>query len=115
MHDADDLRSYEAAVFARKAPMQLSLNSGLKGRRERSATGSQHSNLILSPPPPPPPNNHNHSERAGSFSGVERPTFKRLPSQVLEPLGGNKKQRGGSEPEPNWASHDWNMGVKDED
>ncbi|KAF9013572.1 hypothetical protein BDZ89DRAFT_1077084 [Hymenopellis radicata] len=65
MHDADDLRSYEAAVLARKAPIHLSMNSGLKGRRERSATGAQN---------------------------PDRPSFKRLPSQKLR--GGSEPEPG---------------------
>ncbi len=113
MHDADDLRSYEAAVLARKAPMHLSMNSGLKGRRERSATGAQNPGLNLTSLPVHPPHiqMNGHIERSGSFSSSDRPSFKRLPSQILEP-GGNKKLRGGSEPEPGWTS-DW--GIKAED
>lgn len=105
MHDADDLRSYEAAVLARKAPMQLSLNSGLKGRRERSGTNAgANSNMSLTLPNP-------HNERMGSYATSDRPSFKRLPSQVLEP-GGSKKQRGGSD-ESSWGGSDWSGKVED--
>ncbi|KIY63662.1 hypothetical protein CYLTODRAFT_493736 [Cylindrobasidium torrendii FP15055 ss-10] len=118
MHDADDLRSYEAAVLARTkaAPIQLSLNSGLKGRRERA--GGSHPTIQRAPPPSLAAAAGQFNDRAASFSGFERPSFKRLASQVLEP-GGTKKQRGGSSSEESSAWGDspeqWDGGFPNDD
>ncbi|KAK0199441.1 putative zinc finger/binuclear cluster transcriptional regulator [Desarmillaria ectypa] len=85
---------FEDAVMARKTLGNLSMGGiqGIKGRR------MTHLNPPSSiPQPRQPPINHNPAygfSLAGAMGEGERPSFKRLPSQVLEPLGGSKRVRG---------------------
>jgi hypothetical protein len=105
----DDLRSYEQAVLARRAPLTLHL-----APRRRGNTTS--TDPAATAAPPPPPGKGNRASPAGSGSGSDRsmsaftddrasssrgspissggsqgtddgsrPTFKRLPSQTLGP------------------------------
>lgn len=101
----DDLRSYEQAVLARRAPLTLHL-----APRRRGNTTSTGPAATLLPPPATASSKGNRASPAGSGSGSDRsmsgsssrgspissggsqgaedasrPTFKRLPSQTLGP------------------------------
>jgi hypothetical protein len=101
----DDLRSYEQAVLARRAPLTLHLAPRRRGNTTSTGPAATH------PPPPATataPAKGNRASPAGSGSGSDRsmsssrgspisssgsqgtedasrPTFKRLPSQTLGP------------------------------
>jgi hypothetical protein len=110
MHNnTDDLRSYEQAVLARRAPLTLHLAPRRRGNTTSTGPAATH------PPPPPAssataPAKGSRASPAGSGSGSDRsmsesssrgspiscggsqgaenasrPTFKRLPSQTLSP------------------------------
>ncbi|KAK0218580.1 putative zinc finger/binuclear cluster transcriptional regulator [Armillaria nabsnona] len=90
---------FEDAVMARKTLGNLSMG-GVQGIKGRRMTHISPPSLSTSIPPPPPhrqPVNHSFAygfSLAGAMGEGERPNFKRLPSQVLEPLGGSKRVRG---------------------
>ncbi|KAF9065459.1 hypothetical protein BDP27DRAFT_1331908, partial [Rhodocollybia butyracea] len=123
MHgNAEDLRSYEAAVLARKAPVNLSM-SGLGGKMRRKAGGSgggarngnDFSNIIGRGQSHASPSFSGSSPSSTSASSVSpspsipqsipqsivddianRPSFKRGASQVLEKSGSGKFARRAS-------------------
>ncbi|KAF7320612.1 Zinc finger/binuclear cluster transcriptional regulator [Mycena chlorophos] len=93
LHDADDLRSYEAAVLARKAP-ELVLRRPTKKDKDRvsaspSIGAQSHSSLAGAFGAPEGEEEQADDELGG---GEARPSFKRLPSQALEPVY-NKRRR----------------------
>ncbi|THU91378.1 hypothetical protein K435DRAFT_234557 [Dendrothele bispora CBS 962.96] len=97
LHNTEDLRSYEAAVLARKAPTHLNLVPRTKKAKAATSVGSPSENSSMSPPPQS--NNTAMNTTASSFSRessssldghnsddghMRRPSFKRLASQTLE-------------------------------
>ncbi|KAF8987048.1 hypothetical protein BDQ17DRAFT_1435875 [Cyathus striatus] len=131
----DDLRSYEAAVMARKAPVQLTLQPRLRrppGQQQRGAQqqvpiarfsqgGSMSSSLagVFGRPAAQAqaqaqlvPATFPRGGRMGNVAVKEedglRPTFKRLPSQTLGPPNSKRAFRGPAEEddERGWAYND---------
>ncbi|KAF7296243.1 Zinc finger/binuclear cluster transcriptional regulator [Mycena chlorophos] len=83
-HGTDDLRRYEAAVLARKAP-ELVLRKPAKKEKERGPTASSSSLAGVF--------GHGHEDPVGHVHGhVQRPSTKRLPSQALEPVGAKRRR-----------------------
>ncbi|KAK7043982.1 hypothetical protein VNI00_008150 [Paramarasmius palmivorus] len=100
--NADDLRSYEAAVLARKAPTNLNLvpRNRRKPTLPSSSDGQGGQKVTFAPGSDAGVNGVNGTGAAngggGSSPGKRRPSFKRLASQTLEPEN-SKRWRDGSE------------------
>ncbi|KAK0470433.1 putative zinc finger/binuclear cluster transcriptional regulator [Desarmillaria tabescens] len=87
---------FEDAVMARKTLGNLSMG-GIQGIKGRRMTHLNPPSTSSNPQPRQPPINNGPSygfSLAGAMGEGERPNFKRLPSQVLEPFGGSKRVRG---------------------
>ncbi|KAJ4482920.1 hypothetical protein C8J55DRAFT_605320 [Lentinula edodes] len=128
MHgNAEDLRSYEAAVLARKAPVNLSME-GLGGKMRRKAGGviAKDNNSRMTPAsasasPNLPSASHSQAipqslshESAlhveGGESASRRPSFKRGASQVLEKGGSGKLARRTSSSRYDSLDHEYDYG-----
>ncbi|KAJ4478428.1 hypothetical protein J3R30DRAFT_3404473 [Lentinula aciculospora] len=137
--NAEDLRSYEAAVLARKAPVNLSME-GLGGKMRRKATNDNNARMIsasanVSPnlsfatqsqgsgsspssassadSSPAIPQSLPHESALhieGGESAARRPSFKRGASQVLEKGGSGKLARRTSSSRYDSLEHEYDYG-----